>query len=74
MPTETKTNELSLENVAELFYLNKDNSHFTESGGILSLALDKNGEKAEYEFSCTEPSLMTSLFHIFPCSTATIRK
>ena len=45
MPTETKTNELSLENVAELFYLNKDNSHFTESGGILSLALDKNGDR-----------------------------
>lgn len=49
MPTETKTNELSLENVAELFYLNKDNAHFTESGGILSLALDKNGEKSEYD-------------------------
>lgn len=49
MPTEAKANELSLENVAELFYLNKDNAHFSESGGILSLSLEKNGEKTEYD-------------------------
>lgn len=49
MPTDTKNSELSLENVAELFYLTKDNSHFSENGGILSLTVEKNGEKAEYD-------------------------
>ena len=45
MPKEINNNELSLESVAELFYLTNDNARFSESGGILSLSLEKNGEK-----------------------------
>ena len=49
MPKEINNNELSLESVAELFYLTNDNARFSESGGILSLSLEKNGEKTEYD-------------------------
>ncbi len=49
MQTQTSKNALSLENVAEIFYMTKENAHFSESDGILSLKVKKNGESLEYD-------------------------